>query len=78
MQELEGAQNCQMIHIAGGEEPVPLRRPMQEMETELLSKGFIRVHKGYLVNCDYIRLIPFSQHFVKGEAPLFELCLSQV
>ena len=58
---LEGARNCQMIHIAGGEGPVPLRRPMQEMEAELLSKGFIRVHKGYLVNCDYIRLIQDGQ-----------------
>lgn len=58
---LEGARNCQMIHIAGEDEPVPLRRPMQKLEDELLPKGFIRIHKGYLVNCDYIRLIQDGQ-----------------
>ncbi len=66
---LEGARNCQMIHIAGEETPVALRKPMQEMENELLPKGFIRIHKGYLVNCDYIRLIEDGQvRLTNGEA----------
>lgn len=58
---LEGARNCQMIHIAGEQEPVALRRPMQELENELGSKGFIRIHKGFLVNCEYIQLIQDNQ-----------------
>lgn len=58
---LEGARNCQMLHIAGEREPIALRRPMQELEDELTPKGFIRVHKGYLVNCEYIQLIQEGQ-----------------
>lgn len=66
---LEGARNCQMLHIAGLSETVPLRRPMQEMEGELLPKGFIRIHKGYLVNCKYIQLIQDGQVcLTNGEA----------
>lgn len=65
---LEGARNCQMIYIVGEREPVALRRPMQEMENELVSKGFIRIHKGYLVNCEYIQLIQDGQvRLVNGE-----------
>lgn len=66
---LEGARNCQMIHIAGEQAPVPLRRPMQELESELQPKGFVRIHKGYLVNCDYIRLIEDGQvRLTNGES----------
>ena len=58
---LEGARNCQMLHIAGEREPIALRRPMSEMEDELAPKGFIRIHKGYLVNCEHIQLIQEGQ-----------------
>ena len=58
---LEGARNCQMLHIAGEREPIALRRPMSEMEDEWAPKGFIRIHKGYLVNCEHIQLIQEGQ-----------------
>lgn len=53
----EGARNCQLIHIQGQTEPLPIRRNLQELEEELSGDGFLRIHKGYLVNFDYIRLI---------------------
>lgn len=53
----EGARNNQLAYVQGQATPVPLRRPMQELEEELSPKGFVRIHKGYLVNCAHIRLI---------------------
>ena len=34
---------------------------MSEMEDELAPTGFIRIHKGYLVNCEHIQLIQEGQ-----------------
>ena len=66
---LEGARNCQMLHISGERDPIALRRPMSELEDELAPKGFIRIHKGYLVNCEYIQLIQEGQvRLSNGEA----------
>ena len=66
---LEGARNCQMLHSSGERDPIALRRPMSELEDELAPKGFIRIHKGYLVNCEYIQLIQEGQvRLSNGEA----------
>ena len=46
-----------MLHLAETKEPVVVHRKMQDLEEELSSEGFLRIHKGYLVNYDYIRLI---------------------
>lgn len=53
----EGARNCQLLFIQGETEPRQIRRNLKELEDELTEDGFIRVHKGFLVNYGYIRLI---------------------
>lgn len=53
----EGARNCQLIHVQGQTDTLPIRRNLQDLEDELREEGFLRIHKGYLVNFDYIRLI---------------------
>lgn len=63
---IEGGRNCQIIHMHGDESGVEIRRSMQELETELEEYGFIRVHKGFLVNCDYIELIDSAVVHLKG------------
>lgn len=54
---IEGAGKTQMLHLLGRREPLALHRQMQALEEELVSKGFIRIHKGYLVNYRFIRRI---------------------
>ncbi|HWT73140.1 MAG TPA: LytTR family DNA-binding domain-containing protein [Mobilitalea sp.] len=54
---IEGNLKYQMVHVNLKKDPIPLRRPMQELEEELSSKGFLRIHKGYLANYKHIRII---------------------
>jgi DNA-binding LytR/AlgR family response regulator len=54
---IEGNKKCPMVHVSEKEELIPLRRSMQELENELASEGFLRIHKGYLVNYKHIRII---------------------
>lgn len=54
---IEAARNCQMLHIRGRAKPCQIRRNLKDLEDELAQDGFIRIHKGYLVNYHYIRLI---------------------
>lgn len=52
---IEGEGKNQNLYIVNQKEPVQLRRSMQELEDVLDSQGFLRIHKGYLVNYKYIR-----------------------
>lgn len=54
---IEGVGKYQNITLKQQTEPIRVRRSMQEMEEELLPYGFLRVHKGYLVNYRCIRRI---------------------
>lgn len=54
---IEGAGKNQLAHVRNQKEPVELHRQMQELEEELTGAGFIRVHKGFLVNYRFIRRI---------------------
>lgn len=51
---IEGNHNYQSIHMKGREEPIEVRKLISDMEKELTPYGFIRVHKGFLVNYNYI------------------------
>lgn len=53
----EGCGKTQLIHIEGKKDTVPVYRSMELLEDELSGKGFIRVHKGMLVNYKYISRI---------------------
>lgn len=61
---IEGSGKQQLAYLAGAQEPVILHRQMQELEEELEKDGFMRIHKGYLVNFRFIR------HIGSGEVTL--------
>ena len=47
---VEGVGKYQDIVLRDSTERIQVRRSMQELENELAPHGFLRVHKGYLVN----------------------------
>lgn len=54
---IEGEAKYQNLYLKDGLDPLQIRRSMGDLERELIPHGFLRVHKGYLVNYRYIRLI---------------------
>ncbi len=52
---IEGNDKAQLLHAANQPEPIPVRRSMADLEEALSPKGFLRIHKGYLVNYKFIR-----------------------
>jgi DNA-binding LytR/AlgR family response regulator len=52
---IEGSDKAQLLHVAGQAEPIQVRRSMQELEDALSEAGFLRIHKGFLVNYKFIR-----------------------
>lgn len=61
---LEGRGKIQDLYSADRPGPLSLHRTMQDMEDTLRPDGFLRIHKGYLVNYRYIK------HFTAQEAEL--------
>ena len=53
----EGGGTYQYLHLTGREEPIRVTSRMQKLEEELIPAGFLRIHKGYLVNFSYIERI---------------------
>lgn len=53
----EGSGKFQNMYVTGRGNPVPVYRSMETLERELEPHGFIRVHKGMLVNYRYISRI---------------------
>lgn len=52
---IESSGKNQQIHVVNRGEPVVIRRSMQDLEDGLTRSGFLRIHKGYLVNYRFIR-----------------------
>ena len=63
---IEGNKNYQTIVLKAGD-PIEVRLSMKELEDELSGKGFIRIHKGYLVNYIYIRKISKNEVLLTNE-----------
>ena len=61
---IEGSGKQQLAWMAGEAKPVELRLQLQRLEEELAPDGFLRIHKGYLVNYRFIR------HIGAGEVTL--------
>ena len=51
---IESNRNYQEIHVEGKDDAVRVRKPISELEKDLADYGFLRVHKGFLVNYRYI------------------------
>ena len=66
---IESVGKKQLAHIVGKPQPLELRKQMQQLEDELTPYGFLRVHKGYLVNYRFIRKISDNEvSLTNGEA----------
>ena len=67
---IEGSGKNQLAHITGREQPMELHRSMQELEGELAPQGFLRIHKGYLLNYRFIRRIGDNEVTLTNEERL--------
>ena len=54
---VESSRNYQMIFQVGQAEPVEVKMTMEKLQEIMKPHGFIRIHKGYLVNFRFIRRI---------------------
>lgn len=64
----EGSGKVQMLHVSGEDEPVQIHRTLGKIEEELSQLGFIRIHKGILVNFRYIsRILANDVELIGGE-----------
>lgn len=52
---IESSGKVQELHAANRPDPVVVRRSMQDLEDSLTPYGFLRIHKGYLVNYKFVR-----------------------
>lgn len=56
---IEGSKKDQIVHI-NKQDSVVVRSTMDSLEKKLKNHGFIRCHKGFLVNCCFISLIRYE------------------
>lgn len=54
---IEGLGKVQLVYMEGEDSSLTIHSAMQKLEEELMPHGFLRVHKGYLVNYRYITQI---------------------
>lgn len=54
---IEGRRKQQIVHVKDNPNTIALTRTMGGLEEELKGEGFIRIHKGYLVNYLFIEVI---------------------
>lgn len=52
---IEGDGRYQEIYCSEGGEPIKISSSMKKLEEQLDSRGFMRIHKGYLVNYLFIK-----------------------
>ncbi|MGN0794950.1 MAG: LytR/AlgR family response regulator transcription factor [Aristaeellaceae bacterium] len=64
---IEGSGKVQLAHVVDRKEPIELRKQMQQLEDELKPYGFLRIHKGFLVNYRFIRRINAKEVVLTSE-----------
>lgn len=57
----EASRNYQLLYLAGKKEPLEVKMTMDKLQMIAEPYGFIRVHKGYLVNYQYIQHISSTE-----------------
>lgn len=67
---IEGCGNYQLVYINGQPDPLEIKMTMDKLEEMTEPLGFIRIHKGYLVNYLYIQRIQSNQVTMKGDTVL--------
>ncbi|MDD2957125.1 MAG: LytTR family DNA-binding domain-containing protein [Lachnospiraceae bacterium] len=63
---IEGSGNYQLVYLNDQAQPVEIKMTMDRLEEQTEPLGFIRIHKGYLVNYLYIQRIQTNQVILKG------------
>lgn len=58
---VEGCRNYQLIHLKNSPAPVEIKMTMERIEGILSDFGFVRIHRGYLVNHGCIQNISYDQ-----------------
>ena len=58
---IESSRNYQLLYTADKSEPEEIKMTMEKLERLTEPFGFIRVHKGYLVNYLFIRHVSASE-----------------
>ena len=58
---IEGSGNYQMLYMDGKQEPMEVKMTMDKLEQMTKPYGFIRTHKGFLVNYQYIHRVTASE-----------------
>ena len=67
---IEGSRNYQMIFLMDQKEPVEVKMTMEKLEEKMGPLGFLRIHKGYLVNYRFIRRIESNLVILKDDTEL--------
>lgn len=67
---IEGSRNYQMIFLMDQKEPVEVKMTMEKLEEKMKPLGFLRIHKGYLVNYRFIRRIESNLVILKDDTEL--------
>lgn len=57
----EGNRNNQLLYLDGNTKPIEIKMTMSKLEEITADHGFIRIHKGYLVNYRYIQRIFYDK-----------------
>lgn len=57
---IEGSRNYQLVYLDGKAEPAEVKMTMEKLDAITRDHGFIRIHKGYLVNALHIQRIGVS------------------
>ena len=67
---IEGSGKVQLAHVIGRNEPLELRKLLQQLEEDLAPYGFLRIHKGFLVNYRFIRRISDKEVILTNDKTL--------
>lgn len=66
----EGSRNYQLLYLDGDPAPIEIKMTMSKLEEITTSHGFIRIHKGYLVNYRFIQRIFYDKLILRDGTEL--------
>lgn len=77
---IEGSGRYQKIYSSGNELPVTISSSMKKLEERLTASGFLRIHKGYLVNYLFIKRLKDSDAVLTNgeEIPMSRLRVQEI
>jgi len=61
---IEGKNIYQNLFLSSEAAPVEIRSTIDKLEKELKDKGFFRIHKGYLINLNYVKKLDGNNNVI--------------